>query len=202
MTIRKAAAILGVAPSTIHRALNEAPSLENNSPSARHGVFNSRTDCALASVTRRLRLLHLYQAMRRLGVSRQTVWQHVKRGELEALYVTRARQKSLRIKSIRTQSELFGHLGWQYEARSIMERISASSFASHSMRNPLVIFRNTAQEHNARSEPLLVGEMSQLVTKMNKCPLVFLTMRWSLTPAACVGVRAMSSSRRASRRAA
>jgi hypothetical protein len=31
----------------------------------------------------------MYQTMRRLGVSRQTVW--VKRGELEALYVTRGR---------------------------------------------------------------------------------------------------------------
>jgi excisionase family DNA binding protein len=29
--------------------------------------------------------LTMYQAMRRLGVSRQTVWQRVKRGEIEAI---------------------------------------------------------------------------------------------------------------------
>lgn len=50
----------------------------------------------------------MYQAMRRLGVSRQTVWQRVKRGELEALHVTRGRQKGLRIKVIEKQTELFG----------------------------------------------------------------------------------------------
>jgi biotin operon repressor len=52
----------------------------------------------------------MYQAMRRLGVSRQTVWQRVKRGELEALHVTRGRQKGLRIKVMHPQSGLFDQL--------------------------------------------------------------------------------------------
>jgi len=52
----------------------------------------------------------MFQAMRRLGVSRQTVWQRVKRGELEALHVTRGRQKGLRIKVMQPQSGLFDQL--------------------------------------------------------------------------------------------
>jgi hypothetical protein len=104
MTIRKAAAILGVAPSTIHRALND-------------GAITVGAPLCIR-VTNELRArfsgeappdyITMYQAMRRLGVSRQTVWQRVKHGELEALYVTRGRQKGLRIKLIQTH-ELFGH---------------------------------------------------------------------------------------------
>jgi biotin operon repressor len=36
--------------------------------------------------------------MRRLGVSRQTVWQRVKRGEIEAIHVKNGRKKGLRLK--------------------------------------------------------------------------------------------------------
>ena len=42
-----------------------------------------------------------------LGVSRQTVLQRVKRGELEAVHVSRGRRKGLRIKVIDTQPDLF-----------------------------------------------------------------------------------------------
>ena len=51
--------------------------------------------------------LTMYQAMRRLGVSRQTVWQRVKRGEIEAIHVRRGRNKGLRLKLICSQSDLF-----------------------------------------------------------------------------------------------
>jgi hypothetical protein len=40
-------------------------------------------------------------------VSRQTVLQRVKRGQLEAVHVTRGRQKGLRIKVIAQQGQLF-----------------------------------------------------------------------------------------------
>ena len=46
-------------------------------------------------------------AMRVLGVSRQTVLQRVKRGELEAVLVTRGRRKGLRIKVIDNHPCLF-----------------------------------------------------------------------------------------------
>jgi hypothetical protein len=47
------------------------------------------------------------EAMRVLGVSRQTVLQRVKRRELEAAHVTRGRQKGLRIKVKAQQPGLF-----------------------------------------------------------------------------------------------
>ena len=43
----------------------------------------------------------------KLGVSRQTVLQRVKRGELEAVLVTRGRRKGLRIKVVDTHPTLF-----------------------------------------------------------------------------------------------
>ena len=47
------------------------------------------------------------EAMRVLGVSRQTVLQRVKCGELEAVHIVRGKQKGLRIKVIARQSQLF-----------------------------------------------------------------------------------------------
>jgi predicted site-specific integrase-resolvase len=49
----------------------------------------------------------MYQAMRLLGVSRQTVLQRVKRGELEVIHVKRGKKKGLRIKAIPAQPTLF-----------------------------------------------------------------------------------------------
>ena len=45
--------------------------------------------------------------MRRLGVSRQTVMQRVKRGELPAVHVRRGKQKGLRIKMLDDHPQLF-----------------------------------------------------------------------------------------------
>jgi hypothetical protein len=44
--------------------------------------------------------LTVYQAMRPAGVSRQTVWQSVKRDEIEAIYVRRRRRKACASSSI------------------------------------------------------------------------------------------------------
>ena len=51
--------------------------------------------------------LPMVDATRTLGVSRQTVLQRVKRGELEAVLVTRGRRKGLRIKVVDTAPGLF-----------------------------------------------------------------------------------------------
>jgi hypothetical protein len=51
--------------------------------------------------------LPMREAKRALGVSRQTVLQRVKRGELEAVHVMRGKQKGLRIKVIARQCKLF-----------------------------------------------------------------------------------------------
>jgi hypothetical protein len=45
--------------------------------------------------------------MRLLGVSRQTVLQRVKRGELDAIHVMRGKKKGLQIKPIPAQPMLF-----------------------------------------------------------------------------------------------
>jgi hypothetical protein len=51
--------------------------------------------------------LPMLETTMKLGVSRQTVLQRVKRGELEALLVTRGRRKGIRIKVVDTQPRLF-----------------------------------------------------------------------------------------------
>jgi biotin operon repressor len=49
----------------------------------------------------------MYQAMRQLGISRQAVWQRVKRGDIEAIHVRNGRKKGLRLKLNSSQSDLF-----------------------------------------------------------------------------------------------
>jgi hypothetical protein len=51
--------------------------------------------------------LPMREVMRALGVSRQTVSQRVKRGELEAVHVMRGKHKGLRIKVIPRQVDFF-----------------------------------------------------------------------------------------------
>jgi predicted DNA-binding transcriptional regulator AlpA len=108
MTIRQAAAALNVAPSTIHRLLNDGIIAgEQLTPGAPWRIrltvelkarFNSETSDDF---------LPMREAMRALGLSRQTVLQRVKRGELEAVHVMRGKQKGLRIKILALQPSLF-----------------------------------------------------------------------------------------------
>ena len=49
----------------------------------------------------------VFQAMRILGVSRQTIMQRVKRGELDVVHVSRGKQKGLRIRVLENQPQLF-----------------------------------------------------------------------------------------------
>ena len=89
MTVRQAAVTLGVAPSTIHRALNDGVIAgEQLTPGAPWRIRLTDELRARFDEDAPPGYLTMYQAMRRLGVSRQTVWQRVKRGELEALHVT------------------------------------------------------------------------------------------------------------------
>ena len=108
LTIKQTATALGVATSTIHRWLNDgiiageqltygAPWRIRLTDDLRARVAEEAPDGCLT----------MYQTMRLLGVSRQTVWQHVKRGEIEAVHVRRGRKKGLRLKLIRSQPDLF-----------------------------------------------------------------------------------------------
>ena len=108
-TIQKAAEILGVAPSTVHRWLSDGfIAGEQLTPGAPWRI----------RMTEQLRerfvedapegYVPMLEATRILGVSRQTVLQRVKRGELSAVHVRRGRRKGLRIKVLDNQPELFG----------------------------------------------------------------------------------------------
>src|SRR5262249_1949926 len=85
-----------------------ASSLVNRSHLAHHGAFAS-TDDLRARVAEEVPqgYLTMYQTMRLLGVSRQTILQRVKRGEIQAIHVKKGRKKGLRLKVIRTQTDLF-----------------------------------------------------------------------------------------------
>ena len=108
MTIKRAAVALGVATSTIHRLINDGIIAgEQLTPGAPWRIRLTTDLKARFNADAGEGFLPMREAMRALGVSRQTVLQRVKRGELEAVHVTRGRQKGLRIKVLTRQAELF-----------------------------------------------------------------------------------------------
>jgi DNA invertase Pin-like site-specific DNA recombinase len=108
VTIKAAAKILGLAPSTIHRWLNDGfLAGEQLTPGAPWQI--RLTDELRARFVEEAPpgYLPMLETTLRLGVSRQTVLQRVKRGELEAVHVRCGRRKGLRIKVLDTQPGLF-----------------------------------------------------------------------------------------------
>jgi DNA invertase Pin-like site-specific DNA recombinase/predicted DNA-binding transcriptional regulator AlpA len=108
LNVMQIADALGVASSTIHRWLNDGIIAgEQLTPGAPWRI--RLTDDLRARVAEEAPdgYLTMYQAMRQLGVSRQTVWQRVKRGEIKAIHVRRGRKKGLRLKLICSQPDLF-----------------------------------------------------------------------------------------------
>jgi DNA invertase Pin-like site-specific DNA recombinase/predicted DNA-binding transcriptional regulator AlpA len=107
-TIRKAAQILGINTSTIHRWLNDGfIAGEQITPGAPWQI--RITDELRARFVEQAPpdYLPMLEATMKLGVSRQTVLQRVKRGELPAVLVTRGRRKGLRIKVMNDHPTLF-----------------------------------------------------------------------------------------------
>jgi DNA invertase Pin-like site-specific DNA recombinase/predicted DNA-binding transcriptional regulator AlpA len=108
LTIKAAAAELGVATSTIHRLLNDGIIAgEQLTPGAPWRIRLTDALKERFNAEPAAGYLPMREAIKALGVSRQTVLQRVKRGELEAVHVTRGRQKGLRIKVLARQTELF-----------------------------------------------------------------------------------------------
>ena len=108
LTIKKAAVVLGVAPSTIHRLLNDGIIAgEQPTPGAPWRIRLTKDLNDRFNGNAGEDFLPMREAMRALGVSRQTVLQRVKRGELAAVHVMRGKQKGLRIKVIGRQPDLF-----------------------------------------------------------------------------------------------
>lgn len=111
VTVQKAAQILGVAPSTVHRWLADGfIAGEQITPGAPWQI----------RLTEKLRerfvqeippgYVPMQLATRLLGVSRQTVLQRVKHGELSAVHLSRGKRKGLFIKVIDAQPTLFKKL--------------------------------------------------------------------------------------------
>jgi hypothetical protein len=111
VTIERAAEILAVAPSTVHRWLNDGfIAGEQLTPGAPWRIritdelrsrFVDKTPAGYVA---------MLEATLALGVSRQTILQRVKRGELHAVHVNQGRRKGLRIKLPDTIPSLFGRV--------------------------------------------------------------------------------------------
>ncbi len=108
VSIRKAAQILGMNTSSIHRWLADGfIAGEHVTPGAPWQI--RVTDELRARIVQQapLEYLPMLETTLKLGVSRQTVLQRVKRGELEAVLVRQGRRKGLRIKVVDQQPVLF-----------------------------------------------------------------------------------------------
>jgi DNA invertase Pin-like site-specific DNA recombinase len=108
MSIGAAARELNIAPSTLHRWVNEGYIAgEQETPGA---PWRIRVNDELRSrfvEKAPTGYVTLHQATQLFGVSRQTVLQRVKRGELKAIHVFRGRAKGLRIQLPTVESDLF-----------------------------------------------------------------------------------------------
>ena len=108
MTIAAAAAVLNVAPSTLHRWLNEGL-IAGEQVTAGAPWRIRMTDALKArfTVSAGDGFITMQEATRVLGITRQTVLQRVKRGEIEATHVTKGGKTGLRIKLPDRQPNLF-----------------------------------------------------------------------------------------------
>jgi hypothetical protein len=108
VSIRKAAQILGMNTSSIHRWLADGfIAGEQITPGAPWQI--RITDELRARIVQQELpdYLPMLEATLKLGVSRQTVLQRVKRGELKAVLVRQGRRKGLRIRVVEQQPQLF-----------------------------------------------------------------------------------------------
>jgi hypothetical protein len=106
--IRKAAQIFGMNTSTIHRWLAEGfIAGEQVTPGAPWQIRITEELRARIVEQAPPEYLPMLEATMKLGVSRQTVLQRVKRGDLEAMLVTSGRRKGLRIRVVDDQPMLF-----------------------------------------------------------------------------------------------
>ena len=108
LPVGKAAEQLGVAASTLHRWLQAGfIAGEQDTPGAPWRIRVNDQLRALFVEEAPIGYVPIVDAMRTLGVSRQTVLQRVKRGELQALHVRNGRRKGLRILAPAPENTLF-----------------------------------------------------------------------------------------------
>ena len=98
VTVQKAAELLGIAASTVHRWINDGfIAAEQITPGAPWQIRVTDDLRARFVEEAPAGYVAMLEATRILGVSRQTVLQRVKRGELHAVHVRSGRRKGLRI---------------------------------------------------------------------------------------------------------
>ncbi len=108
VSIRKAAQMLGMNTSSIHRWLADGfIAGEQVTPGAPWQIRISDELRARLVAQAPPEFVPMVEATRKLGVSRQTVLQRVKRGELEAVLLRQGRRKGLRIKVVEPPPPLF-----------------------------------------------------------------------------------------------
>ena len=108
VTLKDAAQSLGLAASTLHRWINDGfIAGEQITPGAPWRIRLSDELRARFVEQTPPEYLPMLETTMKLGISRQTVLQRVKRGELEAVHVRCGRRKGLRIKVGDTQPRLF-----------------------------------------------------------------------------------------------
>ncbi len=108
LPIRRAADVLGVAPSTLHRMLSDGfIAGEQDTPGAPWRIRVNDQLRGLFVEDAPAGYVPIVDAMRAFGVSRQTVLQRVKHGELEAIHVRNGRRKGLRILVPQAETALF-----------------------------------------------------------------------------------------------
>jgi DNA invertase Pin-like site-specific DNA recombinase/predicted DNA-binding transcriptional regulator AlpA len=108
LTLQAAADQLGVAASTLFRWLNDGfIGGEQVTPGAPWRIRMTEELKQLIVPDVPPGYVAMPQAMRILGVSRQTIMQRVKRGELSVVHVSRGKQKGLRIRVLDNQPQLF-----------------------------------------------------------------------------------------------
>ncbi len=111
VTVAKAAKILGMAPSTLHRWLADGfIAGEQITPGAPWRIRVSEEIRERFVETPPAGHVPILDAIRLLGVSRQTVLQRVKHGDLSAVHVRCGKRKGLYIKVLGIQATLFDNL--------------------------------------------------------------------------------------------
>jgi predicted DNA-binding transcriptional regulator AlpA len=112
VSIRKAAQVLGMNTSSIHRWLADGfIAGEQVTPGAPWQIRITEELRSRIVQEAPPQYLPMLEATLKLGVSRPTVLQRVKRGELEAVLVRQGRRKGLRIKVVEQQPPLFSNQG-------------------------------------------------------------------------------------------
>jgi predicted DNA-binding transcriptional regulator AlpA len=110
LSIRQAARVRGTAPSTLHRWINDGfVAGEQTTPGAPWRIRLTNALRSRFAERSPQGYVVMQEVTKLLGVTRQTVLQRVKRGELDAVLVCHGRRKGLCIKIAQDQPNLFEH---------------------------------------------------------------------------------------------